>query len=106
MPDERHVDSLWAAINDLQNTLSMGSSLVISYRSRFALPLIACLHIFNGKNADDAIAAVSNITNNSSIIFQFRPLLESFREYVSHPVEDARKVRDAIQIDRAGMIQN
>jgi adenylate cyclase len=106
MPDERHVDTLWAAINDLQNTLSMGSSLVISYRSRFALPLIACLHIFNGKNADDAIAAVSNITNNSSIIFQFRPLLESFREYVSHPVEDARKVRDAIKIDRAGMIQN
>ena len=105
-PDVRHVDTLWTAVHDLQNALTKGSCVVISYRSRFALPLLACLHIFNGKNVDDAISAITTIHSDSSGIAQYRYLLEHFKEYVSHPADNAGKIRDAIKIDRTDATRN
>jgi adenylate cyclase len=101
-PDAQHIDTLWTAVNDLHNALTTGSCVVISYRSRFALPLIACLHILNGNSVEDAITALSSINKDSPGISQYRFLLDHFKEYVLHPFEDASKIRDAIKIDRSG----
>ena len=65
-PDVQHVDTLVAAVHDLQNALATGGCLIISYRSALALPMIACLHIFNGKNVDEAMTAVQQIRKDSS----------------------------------------
>jgi adenylate cyclase len=99
-PDVQHLHTLWTAVRDLHAALRSGSCVVISYRSNFALPLIACLHIVNGKNVREAIMAVSSINRDATGFSQYHFLLEQFREYVSHPSDDARKIRDAIKIER------
>lgn len=104
-PDAKHVDSLRAAVNDLNISLSRGGCLIISYRSRFSLPLIASLHIFNGKSVDEAISTVQQNKKDSTELNMYRNILVRFQDYLTHPADDVKHIRDAIQINKPGMIK-
>ncbi|MBN2159990.1 MAG: HAMP domain-containing protein [Spirochaetes bacterium] len=99
-PDVQHINTLRSAVNDLNRSLARGGCLVISYRSRFAVPLIACIHIASGKSVDEAIASVQTIGKGASDLGHFRPVLDRFYESLSRPVDDSRIVRDAIKIEK------
>ncbi len=99
-PDARHIDILRSAVNDLTKAVNAGGCMIISYRTRFALPLIASMHIFNGRSVNEAIAAVQQIKKDATELNQYRDVLELFKESLSRPSDDARQIRDAIQVDR------
>jgi adenylate cyclase len=100
-PDERHVDSLRSAVRDLQQALNRGGCLIVSYRSKFALALIASLHIFNGATVDEAIAAVTRIKKGTSELQQYRHVLNMFHALHARPHDEEKHVRDAIRINRS-----
>lgn len=100
-PEDRHIDSLKSAVHDLQQALNRGGCLIISYRSRFALAMIASLHIYNGSSVDDAIAAVSRIKKGSTELQQYRHVLNMLQALVAKPVGKESNVRSAIRISRS-----
>ncbi len=104
-PDVQHVDSLRGAVNDLKNALAKGGCLIISYRTRFALPLIASLHIYNGRSVDEAITAVQQIKKDAPELNKYRHILEIFNNNLGNPADDNRQIRDAIRIDNAPSMQ-
>jgi adenylate cyclase len=104
-PDVQHVGALRSAVNDLRNALAKGGCLIISYRTKFALPLIASMHIQNGRSVDDAIAAVQQIKKDAPELNKYRHILEVFRESFNRPAGETRQIRDAIRIDNVPPVQ-
>jgi adenylate cyclase len=100
-PDVHHVDSLRGAVHDLKNALSRGGCLIIAYRTRFALPLIAGIHINNGMSVNDAITTVQQIKKDAPELNQYRHILELFKDSLARPAGDARHIRDAIRVDHS-----
>ncbi len=98
--DAHHVDSLRSAARDIHNALSRGGCLIVSYRTRFALPVIASLYIYNGRRVDEAIAAVRQIKKDAPELDQYRSLLEMFKETYDVPAGNSGHIRDAIKIDK------
>ncbi len=96
-----HLESLRTAVSDLACALDRGGCLVISYRTRFALPLIAALHISRGSDIDEAISAVRGKKKNASDLHDFRGLLLRFHGSPMVSQEGSEGVRDAIRIDRS-----
>ncbi len=103
-PDVQHINVLKTAVKDLNNALSRGGCLIISYRTRFALPLIACIHIANGRSVNDALETVRKIKKNAEELDTYKHLLEAFRETHTRPDEDGGYIRDAVRIDRSAAI--
>ena len=104
-PDVHHVGALRSAVNDLQKALARGGCLIISYRTKFSLPLIASLHIQSGRTIDDAIAAVRQIKKDAPELNLYRHILEAYRESLGRPAGESRQIRDAIRIDNAPPVQ-
>lgn len=96
-------DPLYSAVSELKKMMQIGGCLIVSYRSRLALPLIAGLHIQNGSSADEAIAAVTRIKNDASGLLEYRNVLARIQETSLRPAGDARHIRDAIMIERPGV---
>lgn len=94
------LEVLRAATNDLMTSLKKGGSLVVSYRSRFALPLIASLHIAGGSGIDDAINAVRRIKNDAGPLHEFTSLLRRFKSSLGIPLDTTDAVRNAIRLSR------
>ncbi len=103
-PEVRYINVLKTAVNDLKNALSKGGCLIISYRSRFALPLIACIHIANGRSVNDALETVRKIKKNAEELNTYKSLLEAFKVDYLKPVDDGGQIRDAVRIDRSVVI--
>ncbi|MBP7735894.1 MAG: HAMP domain-containing protein [Spirochaetes bacterium] len=103
-PDAQHVNVLKAAVKDLKKALAGGGCLIISYRTRFALPLIACIHIANGRSVNDAIETVRKIKKDAEELNTYKGLIEAFKETYSQPDDDAGKIKDAVRIDRSVVI--
>ncbi len=99
-PEDKHVDSLKSAVRDLQQALNRGGCLILSYRSRFALAMIASLHIYNGSSVDEAIAAVSRIKKNAPELQQYRHVLSMLHALLAKPDTGGTRVRNAIRINR------
>jgi len=104
-PDVQHVGALRSAVSDLRKALAKGGCLIISYRTTFALPLVASLHIQNGRSVNDAIAAVQRIKKDAPELDRYRHVLEAFGESLGSPPVEAQQIRDAIRIDNAPPLQ-
>lgn len=100
-PDAQHVDLLRGAVLDLKKRLAHGGCLIISYRTRFALPLIASIHIAGGLSVHEAINTVQKIKKDSTELNQYRHILELFSDALTRPAGDSRQIRDAVRVDHA-----
>lgn len=100
-PEEKHIDSLKSAVRDLQLALNRGGCLILSYRSRFALAMIASLHIYNGSTVDEAIEAVSRIKKGAPELQQYRHVLNMLHALQTKPGNERTTVRNAIRINRS-----
>ena len=100
-PDEQQIESLRTAVYDLQKALSSSGCIIISYRSRFALALIAGLYLVVGRSVDTAIAAVQGMKKDSADLHWLRPLLDRLHTRLTGPADDTRQIHDAIKIDRS-----
>ncbi len=100
-PEEKHIDSLKSAVRDLQLALNRGGCLILSYRSRFALAMIASLHIYNGSSVDEAIEAVSRIKKGAPELQQYRHVLNMLHALQTKPGNEGTTVRNAIRINRS-----
>ncbi len=93
------IGAVRSATADLQESLEEGGSLIISFRSRFALPLIASLHIAGGSGIDDAMKAVQRMKRDAGDLAEFRGMLQSFKNSLVVPLIPST-VRNAIRIKR------
>ena len=100
-PEDKHVESLKSAVHDLQQSLNRGGCLILSYRTRFALAMIASLHIYNGSTVDEAIAAVSHIKKGAPELQQYRHVLTLLHALIARPGNEVTRVRNAIRINRS-----
>ncbi len=98
--DAPDVGTLRNAVVDFKSSLETGACLIISYRTRFALPFLAGYYIYTGRSVQEAIDAVSGIKRDAPELSEYRHVLERFSETVSIPVNKSGAIRDAIKIDR------
>ena len=91
-PEEKHIDSLKSAVRDLQLALNRGGCLILSYRSRFALAMIASLHIYNGSSVDEAIEAVSRIKKGAPELQQYRHVLNMLHALQTKPGNEGQRL--------------
>jgi adenylate cyclase len=97
--DESGLDTLLGAVQELKKSLSRGGCMVLSYKSRHALTLIAALYVYNGTTPGVAAARVGKIKKDGPGKNADKDILEKFRKYITHQPGAGMKVLNAIRID-------